>query len=113
MCNEKIKEYIEANMLCRLKDNNNISNDRAEKKISFKIDRTYSWGGSSMQIFGYIASIAIEKEGKVLAEYKDYGQIQDNSISGNFKSVFGKNKPSSEGKYINTAINSMFGKLPK
>ena len=114
MSNDELQDYIKDKIFENLNNSQSLSQDGVEVNIDFNVDRIYSWGVSkSMQIFGYSALISLKKQGKVLATFRDSGSIQDNSIAGNFKAVFAKNKPSSEHKYVNVAINSIFAKLPR
>lgn len=118
MSNEKAKEYVTKKVQEYLQKYDLLGDDGVKVNMVLNIDRGYSWeafgGDSSMAVFEYTATVSLEKEGKKLASFDDSGTLQDHSIAGDFKAMFGGNDASSETKYFDAALfNYILAKLPR
>ena len=117
MSDDKTKEYVTQKIQEYLQQQNLVADNGVKIIMALDIDRVYSWeafGGSSIAALKYSAKVKLEQDGNSLASFEDNGLLQDRSISGDFKTMFGMNDSSSEHGYFDAALYKyILRNLPK
>ena len=112
MSNTEVENYVGNKIKDYLNENDLNAKNIVDVKMNIRIERIYSWGGTSIAKLSYYADVNLVSNGEQLGYYNRSGTVSDQSVGGNFNTIFAKNDANDEPKYIDSIINYILEDLP-